>query len=79
MKTFALIFAVVVLVALSDATPSCDDSKGEVYMSCGTACPLTCENYNEIRACTLQCVPGCFCRFGQVRRSDGQCVDKEEC
>uniref|UniRef100_A0A4Q8K4I6 U39-Liphistoxin-Lsp1a_1 n=1 Tax=Liphistius sp. SGP-2016 TaxID=1905180 RepID=A0A4Q8K4I6_9ARAC len=82
MKTIVLVFAVVVLVGLyetSDAAHICDDSKQEVFTSCGTACPDTCENYNEIRACTDQCVQGCFCRRGQVRRSDGHCVEPVDC
>uniref|UniRef100_A0A4V2H9C9 U28-Liphistoxin-Lsp1a_1 n=1 Tax=Liphistius sp. SGP-2016 TaxID=1905180 RepID=A0A4V2H9C9_9ARAC len=82
MKTFALCFALIVLVALyetSVAADLCDESKGEVYMSCGTACPATCDNYNTIRPCTLQCVQGCFCKRGLVRNADDYCVDPSEC
>lgn len=50
------------------------------YSTCGTACPLTCENYqNPPTICTRQCVIGCFCDSGYVRNANGQCVLPEEC
>ena len=36
--------------------PRCPGDK--VFTTCGTACPQTCENKDEIIPCTLQCVPG---------------------
>ena len=36
--------------------PRCPGDK--VFTTCGTACPRTCENKNEIIPCTLQCVIG---------------------
>ncbi|KAF4960834.1 hypothetical protein FGADI_667 [Fusarium gaditjirri] len=45
-------------------TPKCN--VGEEYTDCGTACPLTCAQ-PEPRPCTLQCVPGCFCKRGLIR------------
>ncbi|PRD23776.1 UNVERIFIED_CONTAM: Venom peptide SjAPI-2 [Trichonephila clavipes] len=50
------------------------------YESCGTACPLTCDNYkNPPRACVLMCNPGCHCDEGYVKAKDGSCVEPEEC
>lgn len=60
------------------AVPSCS-RKFEEYKECGTACPLTCENYNDPPPCTRQCVRGCFCKEGYVRNNAGDCVPKCEC
>ncbi|XP_054711275.1 papilin-like [Uloborus diversus] len=50
------------------------------YESCGTACPLTCSNYNDPpRVCVLMCVPGCVCDEGYVKSIDGSCVKPEHC
>lgn len=56
----------------------CNAALGEVYQDCGTACPTTCENKNNT-VCTRQCVSGCFCTAGKVRRNDGECVDEQSC
>ena len=33
--------------------------EGMVYRECGTACPTTCDNKDDVlRPCTLQCVQG---------------------
>ncbi|KAK0157848.1 hypothetical protein PV328_011538 [Microctonus aethiopoides] len=54
---------------------NCDVEKGEIYMACRTECPLTCDNYTENQKCPKQCVAGCFCPRGTVRReSDQYCV-----
>ncbi|KAJ1132125.1 hypothetical protein NDU88_010454 [Pleurodeles waltl] len=52
------------------------------YTECGSACPLSCDNYeNPLRACTDQCVPGCFCEEGYVLEKDGssRCVKQSSC
>ncbi|CAF1104269.1 unnamed protein product [Adineta ricciae] len=59
--------------------------KHEKYNSCGTACPLNCEDVlssNLQKPCTLQCVAGCYCEKGYVRKTDDQnspCVKMEDC
>ncbi|XP_072167120.1 zonadhesin-like [Diadema setosum] len=54
--------------------------EGMEYDSCGTACPLSCDQ-PEPRPCTRQCVPGCFCTDGKILAADrsDQCVAPNEC
>ncbi|XP_069461045.1 alpha-tectorin-like [Ambystoma mexicanum] len=59
---------------------SCKDSS--YYTTCGTACPLNCQNYkNPPVMCTLQCVRGCFCKEGFIflNGRKGQCVRPSRC
>uniref|UniRef100_A0A4Q8K6A4 U59-Liphistoxin-Lsp1b_1 n=1 Tax=Liphistius sp. SGP-2016 TaxID=1905180 RepID=A0A4Q8K6A4_9ARAC len=81
MKTLAVILVVAVVVAVSHGKAfdkNC--AEGEVFKTCGTACPDTCENYQDtMRICTLQCVIGCQCETGRVLRKDGRCVYTDEC
>ncbi|XP_075462310.1 zonadhesin-like isoform X2 [Ascaphus truei] len=51
------------------------------YDMCGTACPLTCDNYREPLICTKDCKTGCFCNDGFVQLSNGSsiCVEKNQC
>lgn len=50
------------------------------YSTCGTACPLTCENFqNPPKVCVLMCKIGCECDEGYVLAKDGSCVLPEHC
>ena len=57
----------------------------EQYVSCGTACPETCETVvkgpDEPQRCTMQCVSGCFCKDGLVRNNfrHNECVTRDVC
>ncbi|VDK30721.1 unnamed protein product, partial [Gongylonema pulchrum] len=53
--------------------------ENEEYQQCGTACPETCLS-NDTKTCTVECVPGCFCKSGYVlNRANGTCVKRETC
>ncbi|XP_069497505.1 epidermal growth factor-like protein [Ambystoma mexicanum] len=52
------------------------------YANCGTACPITCDNYsNPPKICTLQCVIGCACKDGYVleNATSQNCISPSEC
>ena len=81
----------VVHLCLSDVPPSDHSSssdiptarryccpEGEVYWTCGTACPLTCDA-RKPRPCTEQCVRGCFCPDGMLRNARNECVSIDQC
>ena len=51
----------------------------QVFKECGTACPLTCENYGTVFPCTRQCVAECQCIDGYVLNSEGVCILPEDC
>lgn len=60
--------------------------ENEEYHECGTACPDTCANKDEVRPCIMVCRSGCFCQKGFVRsgvsegnKSLGHCVSLGEC
>lgn len=54
--------------------------KNEVYKSCTSRCPLTCENYKNLPMCIASCGPaGWQCEPNYVRKLDGKCVLPSEC
>ena len=53
--------------------------EGKEYQECGTACPLTCDNFEDgVPVCITVCVEGCFCPDGLVEYRDG-CVESSQC
>ncbi|GFU13369.1 carboxypeptidase inhibitor SmCI [Nephila pilipes] len=55
-------------------------SENQHFESCGTDCPLTCDNYNNPPLiCNLMCVARCFCDDGYVEKTMGECVKPEDC
>ncbi|KAL7041287.1 hypothetical protein ACKWTF_000707 [Chironomus riparius] len=65
------------VVVVDPPAPMCKKAH-EIYTTCGTACPLTCDE-PLLRPCTKQCVKGCFCDKGYVRDNKGNCVLEKEC
>ena len=57
--------------------PTCIN--GKLFETCGTACPLTCDNYRSPPfICPAVCVQGCFCPHGLVELGD-TCVPPTSC
>uniref|UniRef100_A0A158P6M7 Thyroglobulin type-1 domain-containing protein n=1 Tax=Angiostrongylus cantonensis TaxID=6313 RepID=A0A158P6M7_ANGCA len=50
--------------AMYDVSRRCVDERRQ-YHSCGSACPVSCDNRNSPR-CHESCVSGCFCRIPYV-------------
>ncbi|GFT40769.1 hypothetical protein NPIL_676141 [Nephila pilipes] len=70
--------AFLALVAGALAFPECPENMH--YETCGTSCPLTCNNYMDPpKICNLLCNRGCYCNEGYVKTEDGSCVLPEEC
>ncbi|GFQ89487.1 hypothetical protein TNCT_53131 [Trichonephila clavata] len=79
MKTFLVIciLSVNVYIALSAKCPSHQHEE-----SCGTLCPITCENRNDpTEACVIGCSTGCVCDEGYIKLKDksGPCVKPSKC
>ena len=54
-----------------------NDCPGDkIYNPCGSACPPTCEDTDQL--CALNCEEGCFCPAGTVDYK-GKCLDPDEC
>ena len=55
------------------------DIPGQEFMTCGSACPPTCDD-PEPGICPTVCVEGCQCPFGTVLDEDNnRCVELDEC
>ncbi|XP_031762536.1 mucin-6-like [Xenopus tropicalis] len=70
------------LVSGQNATttsPSAPCGEHKVYKECGSACPPSCSNYNCPRACTRECVKGCFCTDEYVEDVSRNCVTLDLC
>jgi hypothetical protein len=73
-----LLLAFVMILAL-DVISAEECGTNEVYSECGTACEPTCKKPFPI--CTEQCVAGCFCKKGFIRKpsADNKCVRYVKC
>ena len=49
------------------------------YSTCGSHCPLTCENRDDDVNCAAVCVSGCFCPSGKALIDNDTCIDPELC
>jgi hypothetical protein len=67
------------MVLTLDVISAGECGTNEVYSECGTACEPTCSNLYPI--CTQQCVTGCFCKQGFVRKasSNSKCIRFGSC
>ena len=66
-----------VTAATAPPEPAC--TNGKLFETCGTACPLTCDNYRSPPfACPAVCVMGCFCPQGLVELGN-TCVHPTSC
>ncbi|SPJ89681.1 uncharacterized protein FTOL_13042 [Fusarium torulosum] len=70
------LFATGILAIPASSAHKC--KPGEQYLSCGSACPKTCDDPVP-QVCTTQCVSGCFCKEGLIRNEFGGCVRPEKC
>ncbi|XP_003384401.1 PREDICTED: von Willebrand factor-like [Amphimedon queenslandica] len=78
MKVLFLLFAVLTLIEISQQqSPTCPT--GMQYRTCGSQCPLTCENRDDDVVCPAVCVSGCFCPSGQALVDNDTCIDPEMC
>lgn len=57
--------------------PKCGPN--EIFRSCGSVCPPTCENPHPSPFCSTDCVVGCFCQEGYLRNAKGECVLEANC
>ena len=66
-----------VTAATAPPQPAC--TNGKLFETCGTACPLTCDNYRSPPfVCPAVCVMGCFCPQGLVELGN-TCVLPTSC
>ncbi|GFY53481.1 uncharacterized protein TNIN_220711 [Trichonephila inaurata madagascariensis] len=51
------------------------------YTECGAYpfCQKTCENHDRIIPCPPICLPGCVCKDGFVKNSEGECIAIDKC
>ncbi|XP_050452568.1 chymotrypsin inhibitor-like [Cataglyphis hispanica] len=72
----AVILLFLIAVATINALPHCGEN--EVFNSCGSSCPGTCQHPVPL-ACTLACIPGCDCIDGYVRNAENRCIHSVNC
>ena len=60
-----------------DRCPKDACPRGQVFMTCGSACTKTCGDPNP--RCTKQCVEKCQCPANKPIWHDGQCIKEKQC
>ncbi|XP_058816639.1 venom peptide SjAPI-2-like [Topomyia yanbarensis] len=82
MKLAVIAAVIAVFAGLANGIPYATQCSGvnEVFLTCGSACPTTCNSYRYgSQWCGLSCQRGCFCRSGYIRNSIGVCVEPIRC
>ncbi|XP_037944081.1 chymotrypsin inhibitor-like isoform X4 [Teleopsis dalmanni] len=71
-------FVILLLGAFLAVNAQNECGPNEVYTSCGSACPETC-NSKPNRMCIAMCFTGCVCKSGYVRNNTGMCIERSLC
>ncbi|XP_012228020.1 chymotrypsin inhibitor [Linepithema humile] len=71
-----ILLLLIVAVSNISAVPTCGEN--EIYNTCGSSCPLTCQQPTP-SVCTLACIRGCDCVEGFVRNAQSKCVLVQNC
>lgn len=66
------------VLVIEPQLPYCK-GQNEVFIPCGSLCPLTCATKNRMVKCKAGCQPGCFCAKGYLRNSKNKCVLISQC
>ncbi|KAH0948345.1 hypothetical protein HN011_009231 [Eciton burchellii] len=77
-RAVVFLLLIVAVASAKFVRPVVQCGENEVYNSCGTACPPSCDNPNPT-ICTLACVPGCECISGLLRNAADVCVPFHNC
>nr|XP_002735967.1 PREDICTED: IgGFc-binding protein-like [Saccoglossus kowalevskii] len=63
----------------SDSPCAIECPPNQVYNTCGSACPPTCDIPFPVAECTEQCIEGCFCEDGLILDVGNVCIPQSEC
>ncbi|XP_029160409.1 chymotrypsin inhibitor [Nylanderia fulva] len=77
--SFVLLVVVGVILSITAAQNPIPCPENQVYKECGTACPPKCNEDPSQVMCTMQCVPGCFCKSGFLLNAENNCVQPAQC
>ncbi|XP_077861636.1 uncharacterized protein LOC144342248, partial [Saccoglossus kowalevskii] len=63
----------------SDTPCAIECPANQVYKTCGSTCPPTCDIPFPVAECTQQCIEGCFCEEGLILDVGNVCIPQSEC